>query len=172
MIAAETKPSFTGSELVMYITTDRPWNERRLKTLFRRQDSRKRSLYAYYTMESAKSETMPDPLPEWDPSAMISLKDDFLDRVTTEFHKLYEEKSRKTSYAGSCLTQAVDSVRSTFRDDSTIEGVSIESRIEPNDNITNDQLRHGQVLYGADTNSWGLDFSKVAESRGSVARVD
>lgn len=65
-------------------------------------------------MESAKSETMPDPLSEWDPYAMISLKNELLEQVTTEFHKLYEEKSRKTSYAENCLTRAVDVVRSTF----------------------------------------------------------
>jgi hypothetical protein len=76
----EGKPSIPPAELVLYITAKRPWNKRRLRTFFRRRDSTKRSVSAYYAMESAKSETMPHPRPEWDPFEMISLNDDFLNK--------------------------------------------------------------------------------------------
>jgi hypothetical protein len=109
---------------------------------------------------------MPDPRPEWNPSEMISLKDESLKQVTAEFHEPYERKSRKTSYAVDCLDQATDSVlRTKFQNDPRMTNVSmVVSRIADNDVITEDQLHHGEGLYGAEYYIWGLDFTKDGES--------
>jgi hypothetical protein len=86
-------------------------------------------------------------------------------QVTAEFHELYEKESRKTSLAVNCLDRATDLVRTKFQDDSRMTNVStVISRIEANDLIIGDELGHGPVLYGANFNIWGLNFSEVAES--------